>query len=102
MLRTAAAFAALSLSAGLYLAPVIAQADPLNDNPAPILPSKWHHLAPSGDNEIYFTNDKSTGSSLVNRKNGRTITLEMVKNDVEWQEETAEMLRKDQTSEAPR
>jgi len=38
----------------------------------------------------------------VNQRNGKIITLEMVQNDAEWQAETAQMLKRDNTSEVVR
>jgi len=102
MLRTAAAFAALSLSAGLCISSGTALADAARD--ADNTPVVVAHNAASDDNAatVRITDQKPADASLVNRRNGKTITLEMVKNDVEWREETAHMLQRDRTFQEPR
>ena len=52
--------------------------------------------------DIRVTNEKPDDASLVNGRNGKVVTLEMVKNDAEWREETAEMLEEDTASEPGR
>ena len=96
MFRTAAAFAALGLTAGLYLTTGSAMAEP--GNPQPVRPA----VEGKTDAEVRITNAKPSDDSLVNSRNGEVVTLEMVQNNAAWQEETAEMLKRDRTSEAVR
>lgn len=48
---------------------------------------------------VRVTDTEPGGESLVNGRNGKTITLEMVQKETEWRAETAKMLQDDQTSE---
>jgi hypothetical protein len=98
MLRTAAAVAALGLTAGLYLSTGTAMADPedfMATTERPAVEGKT-------DTEVRITDAKPEDNSLVNQRNGKVITLEMVQNDAEWQAETAQMLKRDNTSEVVR
>lgn len=100
MVRTATAFAALSLSLGLSI-PSASAEEPLSLTCA----MEAHRAGlPAGDcrTAVRVTDAKPADASLVNRKNGKTITLEMVQNDVAWRAQTAEQLKQDTTSEAPR
>ena len=106
MLRTAAAFAALGLTAGLYLTTGAAMAEPLHHERQVAASGSAALWRPSvegkTDAEVRTTYGKPDGDSLVNNRNGKVITLEMVQNDARWQAETAEMLRRDRTSEVIR
>ncbi|GAB4366234.1 MAG: hypothetical protein Kow00114_24050 [Kiloniellaceae bacterium] len=101
MLRTATAFAALSLSLGLGLSTPSASAEPI----ALTCAMEAHRAGQPADGcrtAIRVTDAKPADASLVNRKNGKTITLEMVQNDVAWRAQTAEQLKQDTTSEVRR
>lgn len=100
MLRTAAAIAALGLTAGLYLTSGTAMAEPLANDPK--VEAARPEVAGKTAAEVRITNAKPEEESLVNPRNGKVLTLEMVHNDARWQRETAEMLKRDQTSEAVR
>lgn len=98
MYRTAAAVAALGLTAGLYLTAGTAMAeaeDSENITQRPAVEGKT-------DAGLRVTDAEPAEDSLVNLRNGKVITLEMVQNDAAWQAETAEMLKRDNTSEVVR
>ncbi len=103
MLRTATACAALSLSLGLGLN-TPASADPLGDQPLQLtgpMESVRQGGQPADGVPIFrITDAKPADDSLVNVKNGQTVTVEMVQNDVQWREQTAETLKQDGTSKA--
>jgi hypothetical protein len=98
MFRTAAAVAALGLTAGLCLSTGTAMAEP-EDSP---LTAARPAVEGKTDDSVRITEAKPAENSLVNQRNGKVITLEMVRNDAEWQAETAEMLKRDNTSEVVR
>lgn len=100
MVRTATAFAALSLALGLSIPSVKAE-EPISLTCA-MEAYRAGQSAGHCRTAIRVTDAKPAEKSLVNRKNGRTITLEMVQNDVTWRAQTAEKLKQDTTSEAPR
>jgi len=98
MFRTAAAVAALGLTAGLYLSTGTAMAEPEDT----MTPAERPAVEGKTDAELRITDAKPEDNSLVNQRNGKIITLEMVQNDAEWQAETAQMLKRDNTSEVVR
>jgi hypothetical protein len=98
MYRTAAAVAALALTAGLYLSTGPAMAEPENSQVTSARPA----VEGMTDDGVRVTDAKPADDSLVNLRNGKVITLEMVQNDAEWQAETAQMLKRDHTSEVVR
>lgn len=98
MYRTAAAVAALGLTAGLYLSNGTAIAEPKDSQNISQRPA----VEGKTDAEVRITNAKPEEDSLVNQRNGKVITLEMVQNDAEWQDRTAQMLKRDRTSEIVR
>jgi len=98
MFRTAAAVAALGLTAGLCLATGTAMAEPEDQLFTAARPAAEGKT----DDGIRITDAKPEDDSLINQRNGQVITLEMVQNDAEWQAETAEMLKRDRTSEVVR
>jgi len=104
MVRTATACVALSLSLGLGLTS-IASAEPLNQ-PLPLtgpMEAVRQGGKPSDGVPVFrITDAKPADASLVNASNGQTVTLEMVQNDVQWREQTAETLQQDGTSRTAR
>jgi|GEM_PF-6143293 len=82
-----AATALLATSPSLAEEPAVQQAKQVRDT------------ADGNQPGIRVTNETPDDDSLVNGRNGKTVTLEMVQKDAEWREETAEMLRDDDTSE---
>ena len=98
MFRTAAAVAALGLTAGLCLASGNAMAEPEDQ----LLTTARPAAEGKTDDGVRITDAKPEDDSLVNQRNGKVITLEMVRNDAEWQAETARMLKRDKTSEVVR
>lgn len=98
MFRTAAAVAALGLTAGLYLSTGTAMAEP-EDSP---LTAARPAVEGKTDAGVRITDAKPEDNSLVNQRNGKVITLEMVRNDAEWHAETAQMLKRGRTSEVVR
>lgn len=95
MLRSATACAVLSLSLGLTLG-TAAYADPIKlTGPMDAVqqgkdPSAGYRIA----------GEQPDRMPLVDRKNGKPVTLEMVQNDIDWRAQTAESLKPDSTSEA--
>ena len=89
MFRTAAAAAALGLTAGLYLSTGTAMAEPENSTVTTEHPAADGNAAAG----IHITDAKPEDNSLINQRNGNVITLEMVQRDIEWHRETARMLR---------
>jgi hypothetical protein len=98
MFRTAAAAAALGLTAGLYLSTGTAMAEPENSTVTTEHPAADGNAAAG----IHITDAKPEDNSLINQRNGNVITLEMVQNDAKWKAEAAEMLKRDNTSEVAR
>lgn len=101
MVRTATILAALSFPLGLGLSIPTASAEPLSLTCAMEAVRQGHAASNCGP-AIRVTDERPADESLVNRKNGKTITLEMVKKDATWRAQTAEELKQDTTSEAPR
>jgi len=101
MVRTATILAALSFPLGLGLSIPTASAEPL---PLNCVMEAFRQGLPASTCRpaIRVTGETPADESLVNRKNGKTITLEMVQNDVAWREQTAQELKQDTTSEVPR
>jgi hypothetical protein len=98
MFRTAAAAAALGLTAGFYLSTGTAMAEPENSTVTTERPA----VEGKTDDSVRITEAKPADDSLINQRNGKVITLEMVRNDAKWQAEAAEMLKRDNTSEVAR
>lgn len=101
MVCTATALAALSLSLGLGLSIQSASAEPIPLNCA-MKAFGQDHAAGNCGPAIRVTDETPADESLVNRKNGKTITLEMVQKDAAWRAQTAEELKQDTISEVPR
>lgn len=98
MFRTAAAAAALGLTAGLYLSTGTAMAEPESSTVTTVRPA----VEGNTDAGVRITDAKPEDNSLINQRNGKVVTLEMLQNDAEWQAEAAEMLKRDNTSEVVR
>ncbi|WP_340117121.1 hypothetical protein [Pelagibius sp. 7325] len=101
MVRTATILAALSFPLGLGLSLPTASAEPLSLTCA-MEAVRQNNPTSNCRPAIRVTDETPADESLVNRKNGKTITVEMVQNDVAWREQTAVELKQDTTSEAPR
>jgi hypothetical protein len=101
MVRTATVLAALSFTLGLGLSLPTASAEPIALNCAMEAFRQGLPASTCGP-AIRVTDETPADESLVNRKNGKTITLEMVQNDAAWREQTANELKQNTTSEAPR
>jgi len=104
MVRTATAIAALSLSLGLGLS-LSASAEPLNSPiqlTGPMDAVRQGGKPSDAGPDLRVTAETPSGKPLVNRNNGKPVTLEMVQNDVQWREQTAETLQQDGTAAAPR
>lgn len=95
MFRTASAAAALGLTAGLCLSTGTAMAEPEDSLVTPARPA----VEGKTDAEVRIIDAKPADDSLINHRNGKVVTLEMLQNDAEWQAEAAEMLKRDNTSE---
>jgi hypothetical protein len=95
MLRSKTALAALGAATIL-----IASTPGFADEPKPY--DMRHDSQQAAQPNVRVTNAKPEGESLVNGRNGKTVTLEMVQKDSQWRAETAEMLQADRTSERRR
>jgi hypothetical protein len=95
MLRSATACAVLSLSLGLALG-TTAHADPVKLTG----PMEAVQRGQDPSDGYRIAGEQPDGAPLVNRKNGKPVTLEMVQNDIDWRAQTAESLKPDSTSEA--
>jgi hypothetical protein len=104
MVRTATAIAALSLSLGLGLS-LSASAEPLNSPiqlTGPMDAVREGGTPSDGGPDLRVSEETPTGTPLLNQQNGKPVTVEMVQTDVKWREQTAETLKQDGTSGAPR
>ncbi len=100
MLRRKTALAALGAAAALFtLNPSFAEEPKVDGAQQAAQP---RDTADGNQPGIRVTNEKPDDASLVNGRNGKTVTLEMVQNDAEWREDTSEMLKRDKASDASR
>ena len=101
MVRTATILAALSFPLGLGLSLSTASAEPLSLTCA-MEAARQDISASNCRPAMRVTDETPADESLVNHKNGKTITLDMVQKDTAWRAQTAEELKQDTTSEAAR